>query len=121
MHAASRPVTSKGIWKTSMARRSRPPAAPCVRGPWGLQVPHGRVAGHAQHVALAALAELVAKPRVTTKLIIACHPAMWHLIPPCVEHLQTLFVARVIPHRLWHVAFLASLLVSCPLRRERQA
>jgi len=25
MHAASRPVTSKGIWKTSMVRRSRPP------------------------------------------------------------------------------------------------
>src|SRR5437016_12504393 len=46
---------------------------------------------------------------------------MRHLIPPCVEHLHTRLVARVIPHRLWHVACLASLLVSCPLRRERQA
>src|SRR5713226_854029 len=44
-----------------------------------------------------------------------------HLFPPLVEHLQTLLVAGLIPYLRWHVAFLASWFVSCPLLRQGQA
>src|SRR6266849_11078840 len=41
-----------------------------------------------------------------------------YLLTPLVEHLQALLMPRVIPHFLWHVAFLASSLVSCPFLGE---
>jgi hypothetical protein len=86
-----------------------------------MQVAYRGGAGHPQHIALTALAELVAKPRVATELIVTRHPVMRHLIPPRVEHFQALFMPCVIPNLLWHVAFLASLLVSCPFLRQGQA
>jgi hypothetical protein len=46
---------------------------------------------------------------------------MGYLITPLGEHLQTLRLSRVIPHLLWHVAFLASLLVSYPVLGQGQA
>src|SRR5262252_8822153 len=45
---------------------------------------------------------------------------MRHLRPPQVEHLQTLFLSRLILHVRRHVACSASLLVSCPLPRQGQ-
>jgi len=78
-------------------------------------------AGHPEHRALAALAQLIAKSAVATQLIIARHPAVGHLITPRVEHLHTLLLSRVITHLRWHVACLASFLVPCPLRGEGQA
>src|SRR5262244_3590929 len=95
-------------------------ATPCVRGQGGLQVPNRGGAGHPEHIALTALAQRVAKPRVTAQLIIACDPAVRHLLPPRVEHLQALRLARLIAHRRRYVAFLASLLVPCPLLRQGQ-
>src|SRR4029450_7637788 len=65
-------------------------------------------AGYAQHVELAALAQLLAQPRMTPQFIIADHPAMRHLRTPQVEHVQTLLGTRAIRHVLGHVACLAS-------------
>ena len=95
--------------------RLRRSSAPCIFGQRGLQVTHRGGAGHAQHVALATLAQCPAKLRVAPQLIITRHPAVWHLIPPPIEHLQTLLGPRVILHFRRHVAFLASVLVPCPL------
>ena len=58
---------------------------------------------------------------MATELIIACHPAVGYLIPPCVEHLQALRLARVIAHLRRDMACLASWLVVCPLCGQRQA
>jgi hypothetical protein len=58
---------------------------------------------------------------VATQFIIAGDPAVWHLIPPRVEHLQTLFLSRLISYLQRHVACLASLLVPCPVFRQGQA
>jgi hypothetical protein len=77
--------------------------------------------GTPQHIPLAPLPQLPAKPCVATQLIIAGHPAMGHLSTPRLEHLQALLLTRVIPHRLGHMALLASGRVSCPLLREGQA
>ena len=99
----------------------RPPSTPLIRGQRGLQVAHRGGAGHPQHIALTALAQLVAKPRVATQLIITRDPAVRHLIPPRVEHLQALLLPGLIAHLWWHVACLASLLVACPLLRQGQA
>src|SRR5882724_643647 len=96
-------------------------AAPLIRGRRRFQVTNGRVAGHAQHIALATLSELVAELRMATQLIIACDPAVRHLITPGVEYLQALRLSRVILHLFWHVACLASWLVPCPLLRQGQA
>ena len=78
-------------------------------------------AGHPQHRALAPLAQVVAKPRVATQFIITRHPAVRHLFAPRVKHLQTLFLSRVISHLQWHMTFLASEHVPCPLLRQGQA
>src|SRR5712692_3099910 len=78
-------------------------------------------AHHSQHIALAPRAQLLAKPCMATQFIIARHPAVGHLIPPYVEHLQALIVPRVIPHRRRHVACLASLLIPSPVLGKRQA
>src|SRR5206468_4016964 len=69
-------------------------APPLIRGPWRLQVAHRGGALDAQHIALATLAQLVAKPRVAAQLIITRDPAVGYLIPPRVEHLQALRLAR---------------------------
>src|SRR6267378_3335770 len=63
----------------------------------------------------------MAKPRVTTELVLAGHPAVRHVIPPRVKHLSTLLMAGAIPHLQRHVAVRTPVLVSCPLLRERQA
>src|SRR5207244_9309468 len=63
----------------------------------------------------------VTSPRVAAQFIIACAPAVRHLIPPRVEHLQTLRLSRVIPYLLWDVACLASPLVARPLLGQGQA
>src|SRR5437660_6728943 len=86
-------------------------STPAIRGQRDLQVPYRGGAGYAQHVALAALSQVVAKPRMTPQFIIADHPAMRHLRTPHVEHVQTLLGTRAIRHVLGHVACLASLLV----------
>jgi hypothetical protein len=58
---------------------------------------------------------------MATQLIIPCHPAVGCLIPPRVKRLQALRLARVIPYLLGYMACLASLLVPCPVLRQRQA
>jgi hypothetical protein len=70
---------------------------------------------------LAPLAQLVAKLRMATQLIITCYPAVGHLIAPRLQHLQTLLVAGLIAHVLGHVACLASVRIPCPVLRQRQA
>src|SRR5215471_5910455 len=67
------------------------------------------------------LAQLLAKPRVAAQFIIAGDPAVRHLVPPRVEHLQTLVLARLIAYLQWHMAFLTSLLVPCPVFGQGQA
>jgi len=95
--------------------------SPCVLRQWGLQVAKRRGAGHAQHIALAPLAQFATKLRVATQLIITRDPAVRHLLSPRVEHLQTLFLPRLIAYLQRHVACLASLLVAGPLLRQKQA
>jgi hypothetical protein len=63
----------------------------------------------------------VTQPRVATQLVIAGDPAVRYLIAPRVEHCSTLLVSRVIPHLLWHVTFLAPLLIVCPVLGQGQA
>src|SRR5262245_63139034 len=58
---------------------------------------------------------------MATELIIAYHPAVGHLRPPPVEHLQTLLLACLIPHLPRHMACLASLCIPGPLLRKEQA
>src|SRR5881409_3601793 len=58
---------------------------------------------------------------MATQFIVACDPAVGHLIPPFVEPLQALLLPRLRANLWWHMAFLPSLLVSCPVRRQRQA
>ena len=72
-------------------------------------------AGHPQHIALTALAQVLAKPCVATQFIITGDPAVWHLIPPPIEHLQALLLPRLVANLGRYVAFLASLLIACPL------
>src|SRR5215510_3103966 len=96
------------------------PSTPCIRGQRGLKIAHRRAARHPQDIPLSPFAELVAKLRVATQFIIAGDPAVWHLIPPRVEHLHTLLLAGLVPHLRWHVAGLASWLIPCPLLRQRQ-
>src|SRR4030095_15892111 len=68
-------------------------AAPWVLGPRRLQGAYRRGAGHAQHLALATLAQCATKLRVATQLVITGDPAVRHLMPPRVEHLHTLLLA----------------------------
>src|SRR6266446_1243180 len=96
-------------------------AAPLIRGRWRLEVPHRRVARHAQHVALAPLAQGVAEPRVAPQFIISCDPAVGHLITPSIEHLQALLVPRVIPHLRRDMALRTPLLILCPVLGKGQA
>jgi hypothetical protein len=91
-----------------------------IRGRRRFQITHRGGAGHAQHIALAALAQLLTKPRVAPQFIVTRHPAVRDLLSPQVEHLQTLVLSRAILHLLWHVAFFAPFRVSCPLLRQRQ-
>jgi len=58
---------------------------------------------------------------VAAQFIIAGDPAMRHLITPRVEHFQALLMPGLIPNLLWHVAFLASVLISYPFLRQGQA
>src|SRR4029453_4245617 len=58
---------------------------------------------------------------MATQLIISCHPAMRHLIPPRVEHLQALFLPCLIAYLQRHMACLTSLLVLRPVLGQRQA
>src|SRR5712691_12181364 len=99
----------------------RSPSTSLVRGQWRLQVANRGSAGHPQHIALTVLTQVVAKPRVAPQLIVTRHPAVRDLRTSLVEHLQTLLGSRVIPHLLWHMAFLTSWLVPCPLLGQRQA
>src|SRR5262249_42838615 len=73
-----------------------------------------------QHIALTALAQRVAKPRVAAQFIITGDPAVRHLFPPRVEHLQALLLPCVIPHLWPDVACLASLRIAGPLFGQRQ-
>src|SRR5215475_4682403 len=81
---------------------------------------HGCIAGHTEHIALITLTQRLAKPRVAAQLIITGDPAVWHLRTPCIEHLQTLLLARLVTNLWWHMAYVASLLVTCPLPRQGQ-
>src|SRR2546430_9070502 len=76
-----------------LPRRLRRPSVPLICRPWGLQVAYGGGAGHPQHIAFAALAQLLAKPGVATQFIVTGDPAVPHLLPPRVEHLQALLAA----------------------------
>src|SRR4029450_5078934 len=104
-----------------LPRGFRAPSTPCIRGQRGLKIAHRRGARPPQDIPLSPLAALVAKLRVATPFIIAGDPAVWHLIPPRVEHLQTLFLSRLIAYLQRHVACLASLLVPCPVCAQGQA
>src|SRR5262252_1756392 len=95
-------------------------ASPWVLGQRRLQVAYRRGARHAQHIALATLAQCATKLRVATQLVIPGDPAVRHLVPPRVAHLYTLLLAGLVPHLRWHVAGLASWLIPCPLLRQRQ-
>ena len=53
--------------------------------------------------------------------IIACHPAVGHLLTPHVQHFQALLVPRLILHLQGHVAFLTPSLVPCPVLGQGQA
>ena len=72
-------------------------------------------AHHPEHIALTALAQVVAKPRMATQFIVTRDPAVRHLLTPRVEHLHALLLSPLITDFWWHVACLASLLVSGPL------
>src|SRR5918999_433388 len=61
-----------------------------------LQVTHGGIAGHTEHISFITLTQRLAKPRVAAQLIITGDPAVWHLRTPCIEHLQTLLLARLV-------------------------
>jgi hypothetical protein len=77
--------------------------------------------GTPQDIPLTPLAERVAKLRVAPQFIIAGDPAIRHLFPPHVEHLQALFLPCLIAYLQRHMACLASWLVACPVRGQRQA
>src|SRR5712691_1831559 len=98
-----------------LPRAFRAPSTPCVRGQRSLQIAYRGGAGHPQHIALTALAQVVAKPRMATQFIVTRYPAVRHLLTPRVEHLQALLLSRLITDFWWHVASPASLLVSGPL------
>ena len=72
------------------------------------------------HLALAAFTQRLAKPRVATELIIAGDPTVWDVHAPGVEHLQALFLTRLVTYLWRHMACLASLLVASPLLRQGQ-
>src|SRR6266516_4257822 len=110
------PEVSHGLARS----RASPVAAPLIRGQRRLQVAHRGGAGPPQHIPLAPLAQLPAKPRVAAQRIVTRHPAVRNVLTPLVKPLQALLVSRVIPHLLWHRARLASWRVSCPLLREGQ-
>src|SRR5207302_10812447 len=99
-------------WRDVHALRTR---ATGPRGPasWYCRVPPG----HTAHPARVARGEM----RVAPQLIIAGDPAVRHLLPPRVEHLQALFLPCLIAYFQRHMACLASLLVSCPVLGQRQA
>src|SRR5713101_325186 len=78
-------------------------------------------AHHPEHIALASVSQLPAKPRVPTQLIVSRHPAMGHCLTPRVEPFQALLGPCVIPHLRRHMALLTSWLVPCPLLRQGQA
>src|SRR2546425_6858325 len=78
-------------------------------------------AHHPQHIAFAALAQLLAKPGVAPQFIVTGDPAVRHLLPPRVEHLQALLVARVIPHLRRDMALRTPLRIPCPLLGKGQA
>jgi hypothetical protein len=104
-----------------LPRRLRGPAAPLLHRPWGLQGADGGGAGPPQHLAFAPLAQLVAKLRLATQLIIPWHPAMGHLRPPRRTPFQARRVPCLIAHRLRHVAGRASWRIPCPGLRQGQA
>ena len=58
---------------------------------------------------------------MASQFIVTRDPAVRHLLTPRVEHLHALLVARVRTDCWWHVACLASWLVSGPLLGEGQA
>src|SRR5437660_1650537 len=84
------------------------------RGRRRLQIAHRGGAGHPQHIALTALAQVVAKPRMAPQFIVTRDPAVRHQLTPRVEHLHALLLSRLITDFWWHVACLTSLLVSGP-------
>src|SRR5215467_15431984 len=100
-----------GLWTTTTS---------LIRRWQRFQVANGGIAGHAQHIPLAALTQRLAKPRVAPQLIITRHPAVWDVHAPRVEHLQTLLVARVVTHFWRHMACLTPLLIAGPFLREIQ-
>src|SRR5262249_16069562 len=62
-----------------------------------------------------------AKPCVAPQFIIPCHPAVGYLVPPRLQHLQTLLVARLIAHVFGYVAGLASWRIPGPVCGQGQA
>jgi hypothetical protein len=94
--------------------------APLILGWRRLEGAHRGVAGDPEHIALAPLSQLLTKPRVAAQFIVAGYPAVGDLISPLVEHLQALLLARLIPYLRWHMTFLASPHVPCPVLRQIQ-
>src|SRR5207244_11547817 len=86
-----------------------------------LQVAYDGVAAHPQYVAFAPLPQCLTKLCMATQLIVTRHPAVRHLLPPRVEHLQALLVPRVIPHLRRDMALLTPLLIPYPGLGQRQA
>src|SRR4029450_281945 len=99
------------LWTTTTA---------LIRGWQRFEVTHRGGAGHAQHIALAALTQRLAKPRVAAELIITGDPTVWDVRTPRVEHLQTLLLARLVMNLWWHVTCLTPLLIAYPFLRQIQ-
>jgi hypothetical protein len=71
-------------------------------------------AGHPEHIALTALAQVVAALRVAAQLIVTRDLTMRDVFTPQVEHLHTLVGSRVVLHLLRPMAGVASLLIPGP-------
>src|SRR5215813_9681118 len=99
------------LWTTTTA---------LIRGWQRFQVTHRGGAGHAQHIALAALTQRLAKPRVAAELIITGDPTVWDVRTPRVEHLQTLLLTCSVTNLRRHMACVAPLFVTCPFLGQVQ-
>src|SRR5262244_3511839 len=99
------------LWTTTTA---------LIRGWQRFEVTHRGGAGHAQHIALAALTQCLAKPRVAAELIITGDPTVWDVRTPRVEHLQTLLLTCSVTNLRRHMACVAPLFVTCPFLGQVQ-
>src|SRR5215813_12396856 len=109
--APRRPRLPGWLWTTTTA---------LIRGWQRFEVTHRGGAGHAQHLALAALTQCLAKPRVAAERILTGAPTVWDVRTPRVEHLQTLLLTCAGTNLRRHMACVAPLFVTCPFLGQGQ-